>query len=75
VIHGKGVVHKRALPRRDDVTVRFLVAISDQDAARRAVEAWHPGFNIIIARRRVVNAAAARREPRVSSGSMTIAHE
>jgi hypothetical protein len=28
--------------------VRFLVAVRDQDAARRAVEAWHPAFNIII---------------------------
>jgi hypothetical protein len=39
-----------ALPPDPGVTprVRFLVAIRDQDAARRAVEAWHPGFNIII---------------------------
>jgi hypothetical protein len=28
--------------------VRFLVAIRDQDAARRAIEAWYPGSRVIV---------------------------
>ncbi len=27
---------------------RFLVAIRDQDAARRAIEAWYPGSRVIV---------------------------
>jgi hypothetical protein len=27
---------------------RFLVAIRDRDAARRAIEAWYPGSTVII---------------------------
>ncbi|MBV9970516.1 MAG: hypothetical protein JO228_11075 [Xanthobacteraceae bacterium] len=29
-------------------SARFLVAIHDQDAARRAIAAWHPGFRVVI---------------------------
>jgi hypothetical protein len=28
--------------------VRFLVAIRDQDAALRAIEAWYPGSRVVI---------------------------
>jgi hypothetical protein len=28
--------------------VRFLVAIRDRDAARRAIEAWYPGSEVIV---------------------------
>jgi hypothetical protein len=28
--------------------VRFLVAIRDEDAARRAIEAWYPGSTVIV---------------------------
>ena len=28
--------------------VRFLVAIRDQDAARRAIEAWYPGSRVVV---------------------------
>jgi hypothetical protein len=28
--------------------VRFLVAIRDQDVARRAIEAWYPGSEVIV---------------------------
>jgi hypothetical protein len=28
--------------------VRFLVAIRDRDAARRAIEAWYPGSKVIV---------------------------
>jgi hypothetical protein len=28
--------------------VRFLVAIPDHDAARRAIEAWYPGSRVIV---------------------------
>ena len=28
--------------------VRFLVAIGDQDAALRAIEAWYPGSRVVV---------------------------
>jgi hypothetical protein len=28
--------------------VRFLVAIPDQDAARRAIEAWYPSSKVVV---------------------------
>ncbi len=28
--------------------VRFLVAIRDQEAARRAIEAWYPGSQVVV---------------------------
>ncbi len=28
--------------------VRFLVAIRDQDAALRAIEAWYPGSRVVV---------------------------
>ncbi len=48
--HGQGVVHKRALPQPGDVrhVLRFLVAIRDEDVARRAIEAWYPGSRVVV---------------------------
>jgi hypothetical protein len=49
--HGRGLVHKRTSPQRGGwrtSRVRFLVAIPDQDAARRAIEAWYPGSTVIV---------------------------
>jgi hypothetical protein len=41
--------------------VRFLVAIRDQDAARRAIEAWYPGSTVIVEGEAGVEAIARHR--------------
>jgi hypothetical protein len=41
--------------------VRFLVAIVDQDAALRAIEAWYPGSRIIIEGEASAESIAAHR--------------
>jgi hypothetical protein len=35
-------------PNGSTSRVRFLVAIVDQDAATRAIEAWYPGARVVI---------------------------
>jgi hypothetical protein len=41
--------------------VRFLVAIRDQDAARRAIEAWYPGSKVIVEGEAAADAIARHR--------------
>jgi hypothetical protein len=35
-------------PNRSTSRARFLVAIRDQDAALRAIEAWYPGSRVVV---------------------------
>jgi hypothetical protein len=47
--------------------VRFLVAIRDQDTARRAIEAWYPGSKVVV---EVESSAEAIAKHRVKDGTI-----
>jgi hypothetical protein len=44
----KGWLISALSPNGSASRVRFLVAIRDQDAALRAIEAWYPGSRVVV---------------------------